>query len=421
MKLLSSIKRYNRIIANFFSLSLINGISYIIALFLVPYLLRILGEEKYGAYLFVYVIAQYLLLFGNYGFKFSTTRLISVNRDNIEKVNAIFNATIWTRFILTLVASSIGFLLVVLFMESSDVLMYLFALGMVFGDILIPSWLFQGMEQMKYMTIATVVSKLVFAALIFVFIKSPDQYVYVLLLHSLGYIASGVTSIYIAVRQFGVKLGLTTFAEIKEQLKEGWQIFISNIGIEVYRNSNVFLLGIFVGDAAAGIFGAVEKIMKAVQTLFNALPMAVYPYISRMFYNGVAADNVTVLKRLLKWASLVLLPLMLILAVCNPLVAAYLDLPVEIVKWVLLLMLPALFFGCLNYIAGIVGLVNLGASGTFQRNIWVAGISSVALMLATCQQYSYYAASLAWTWAETLLFVLCLLSLKRYKDFKIKP
>ncbi len=415
MGLFSKIKKHKKVIGNFFSLSLINGISYIIALFLIPYLLRILGEERYGAYLFIYVIAQYLLLFGNYGFKFSATRLISVHRDNIDKVNAIFNAVLWTRFLITTVASSIGFALVALFMDNSDVLMYLFALGMVFGDILIPSWLFQGMEQMKYMTIATVVSKLVFAALIFIFINSPDKYVYVLLLHSLGYIVSGVLSIGIAVRQFGIRPGLTTFHDIKEQLKDGWHVFISNIGIEVYRNSNVFLLGVFVGDAAAGIFGAVEKLFKAVQTIINAMPMAIYPHISRRFYNSGVSDNVTTLMRLIKWAFLMILPVCLIFVVGYPLVAMYLDLPKDVVFWLTLFMSPALLFGCLNYIIGIVGLVNLGASSLFQRNIWISSIVAIVLMIFSCREYSYYAASVAWTMAETVLFFLCIFSIKRIR------
>ena len=416
MRILSLIRGYRRVIVNFFSLSLINGVSYIIALFLIPYLLYVLGEERYGSYLFIYVISQYLMLVGNYGFKFSATRLISVHRDDRKKVNEIFNATMWARLLLTMPALLVGFVAVYFLMDSDDVLMYLFALGMVFGDILIPSWLFQGMEQMKYLTIATVVSKLVFALLIFVFIRSQEQYIYVLLLHSLGYIASGLLSLLLAVKQFGIRLGFTTFTAIKEQIKNGWHIFVSNIGMELYRNSNVVLLGILVGDAAAGIFGAVEKLVKALQTIINALPMAIYPYVSRKFYNAGLSDNITNLKRMLKWAFSLLLPMAVTFALFSPLISLYLGLPNEIVGGIVWLISPALLFGCLNYIIGIVGLVNLGASGKFQTNIWIAGISSVAFMVLTCGQYSYYAAAAAWTWAEFVLFLLCVYSLKRIKS-----
>lgn len=418
MGLFAKVRKYKRIIVNFFSLSLINGVSYIIALFLIPYLLRVLGEERYGSYLIIYVIAQYLLLVGNYGFRFSVTRLVSVHRDDKEKVNAIFNATIWARVLLSAVASAVGLLIVYLLMDGDDVVMYLFALGMVFGDILIPSWLFQGMEQMKYLTIVNVVSKLVFALLIFVFITSPSQYKYVLLLHSMGYIASGVLSMYLAKKQFGMRLGMTTFAEIRAQLKDGWHIFVSNIGMEVYRNSNVVLLGTFVGDAAAGIYGAVEKLIKAAQTIINALPMAIYPYVSRLFYNSETTDNVSKLFRIVKWAFLLLLPITIAIGICNPIIAAYLKLPEETICGIVWIIAPALLFGCMNYIVGIVGLVNLDASAKFQKNIWIAGITSVTLMILTCQEYTYYAAAAAWTWAEFILFVLCVLSLKRIKAAK---
>lgn len=415
MKLWAKISRYKRIIMNFFSLSLINGVSYLIALFLVPYLIRVLGEERYGAYLFIYVIAQYIHLFGNYGFYFSVTRQISIHRDNRAKVNAIFNAVLWSRFLLTLLASVIGFVGVYMFMQREDVIMYIFSLGMVFGDILIPSWLFQGMERMKYLTVVNVVSKLAFALLIFVFITNSDQYTYVLLLHSLGFLAAGILSLYLSMKQFGMRPGFTTFAEIWEQIKEGWQIFISNIGMEIYRNSNVVLLGVLVGDAAAGIFGAVEKLIKAAQTIFNALPMAIYPYISRRFYNAETSNNITTLNRLVKWAFTILLPLSVIIGVCNPLIAQYLGLSDSIIQGVVWLIVPALLFGCLNYIVGIVGLVNLGASGKFQRNIWAAGVTSVIFMFLTCREYSYYAAASAWSLAELILFLLCLLSLRKIK------
>lgn len=418
MGLFAKVRKYKRIIVNFFSLSLINGVSYIIALFLIPYLLRVLGEERYGSYLIIYVIAQYLLLVGNYGFRFSVTRLVSVHRDDKEKVNAIFNATIWARVLLSAVASAVGLLIVYLLMDGDDVVMYLFALGMVFGDILIPSWLFQGMEQMKYLTIVNVVSKLVFALLIFVFITSPSQYKYVLLLHSMGYIASGVLSMYLAKKQFGMRLGMTTFAEIRAQLKDGWHVFVSNIGMEVYRNSNVVLLGTFVGDAAAGIYGAVEKLIKAAQTIINALPMAIYPYVSRLFYNSETTDNVSKLFRIVKWAFLLLLPITIVIGICNPIIAAYLKLPEETICGIVWIIAPALLFGCMNYIVGIVGLVNLDASAKFQKNIWIAGITSVTLMILTCKEYTYYAAAAAWTWAEFILFVLCVLSLKRIKAAK---
>lgn len=420
MSLRSKIGKYRRVMVNFFSLSMINGVSYLLALVTMPYLIRVLGEERYGAYLFIYTVAQYLLLAGNYGFRFSVTRQISVHRDDKNRVNEIFNATIVARLIISLAVVLPVLAAVAIFMDSDDVLMYLFALGIVFGDILIPVWLFQGLEEMKYLTIVNVISKFVFAGLIFIFITNESDYVYVVLLNSMGYVAAGVASLWIAMKHFGIRFSMPTFAAVKAQYRDGWHIFVSNIGMELYRNSNIFLLRVFAGEAAVGIYGAVEKIVKAVQTILNALPMALFPYISRLFYGEKSGDNVTVLMRLVKWAFLLLSVVAVAFIISSKLLYIYLGLEIdyEIARTLVWLMAPVLLFGCMNYIVGIVGLLNLGAAKSFQRNIWVSAVISVSFMLIFCNEYSYYAAAAAWTIAEFLLFILCLFSLRSIKRRK---
>lgn len=403
--------KYNRVIVNFFSLSLINGVSYLLGLLTLPYLVRVLGFDKFGAYNFIYVLAQYMLLVGNYGFRFSATRQISICRDDRSKVNTIFNATIWARLLISSVVALAGLVVAFCFMDSSYVLMYLFSLGIVFGDIFIPIWLFQGMEEMKYLTVANVVSKFVFAGLIFIFIRDASDYVYVVLLNSLGYIAAGVTGVVIARKRFGVRFSMPHVADVKAQFKDGWHIFVSNIGMELYRNSNVVLLRIFVGETAVGIYSAVEKLIKAVQTILNALPMAMFPYVSRSFNSAGTGRNVDVLKKLMHRAFCLLAVIAVAFAMCSKPVALFVDLPYDTAKGLVWLLSPVLLFGCMNYIAGIVGLINLGAADKFQRNIWIAGATNILLMLVFCSDYSYYAAAAAWSTAEMLLFLLCLHSI----------
>lgn len=213
---------------------------------------------------------------------------------------------------------------------------------------------------------------------------------------------------------------MPTFAAVKAQYRDGWHIFVSNIGMELYRNSNIFLLRVFAGEAAVGIYGAVEKIVKAVQTILNALPMALFPYISRLFYGEKSGDNVTVLMRLVKWAFLLLSVVAVAFVLSSKLLYIYLGLEIdyEIARTLVWLMAPVLLFGCMNYIVGIVGLLNLGAAKSFQRNIWVSAVISVSFMLIFCNEYSYYAAAAAWTIAEFLLFILCLFSLRSIKRRK---
>ena len=201
-----------------------------------------------------------------------------------------------------------------------------------------------------------------------------------------------------------------------ELLKDGWHIFISNIGMELYRNSNSFILGVLVSDTAVGIYSSVEKLVKVGQSIINALPMAIFPHASRLFSGKDMGENIAKLGKMLR-VSFALLFVVAVLFACSPrLVVWYLpELDYTVAKYLVWLMSPVMIFGCLNYIAGIVGLVNLGASNLFERNIWIVGVTSVALMLLFCKEYTYYAAAASWSIAEVLLFFLCLLSLNRVR------
>ena len=55
--------RYKQIIENFFSLSILNGLNVLLPFVTLPYILRIIGTENYGAYSYIYAIAQYVIMF----------------------------------------------------------------------------------------------------------------------------------------------------------------------------------------------------------------------------------------------------------------------------------------------------------------------------------------------------------------------
>ncbi|MDE5543909.1 MAG: hypothetical protein K2I83_00675, partial [Bacteroidales bacterium] len=79
------------------------------------------------------------------------------------------------------------------------------------------------------------------------------------------------------------------------------------------------------------------------------------------------------------------------------------------------IMSPVLFFGGMNYLLGIVGLVNLDKSGKFFRNVLLAGITSIVWTLCTASFLGVEAGSWAMTLSETVLFVACLLGLYRLR------
>ena len=62
----------------------------VLALIIMPYLINTLGISKYGLYSFAFAISMYLVIVTDYGFGFTGVKLISVNRNNLNKVSGIF-------------------------------------------------------------------------------------------------------------------------------------------------------------------------------------------------------------------------------------------------------------------------------------------------------------------------------------------
>lgn len=271
------------ILTNFFGLSSVEAANYILPLITLPYLVRVLGIEKYGLIVFAQALMQYFIFFTDYGFNLSATRSISIDRDNNIKVSRIFNSVMSIKVMFTLI--SLLFLISVVYLVPKfrrDSAVYLFSFGMVIGSALFPVWFFQGKEEMRFIALLNLITKSIFTAAIFIFIKSETDYIRVPVINSFGYLTAGMLGLSIAYGKFRITFTRPSFSGIIHELKEGWYVFISTMSISLYLTTNTFLLGLFANNAVVGYFVAGEKLVRAVTRLFNPLLNTVYPHISEV-------------------------------------------------------------------------------------------------------------------------------------------
>jgi PST family polysaccharide transporter len=272
-----------RLFLNFSYLSVLQTANYILPFITLPYLVRILGPEKFGLIAFSQAFIQFFIILTDYGFNLSATSEISINRGDIRKISEIFSSVITIKFVLTFFSFAIMTIAVFSFDKfRRDWYIYFLAFGMVIGQVMFPVWFFQGMEKMKYITFLNILAKLIFTITIFIFIHKASDYIYVPLINSLGFIVAGVLGLCITFKDFGIIFKIPTMENIKYQLKEGWHIFISTVAISLYTISNTFILGLFTNNTIVGYYAAAEKIIKAAQGLQTPISQTIYPYMSKL-------------------------------------------------------------------------------------------------------------------------------------------
>lgn len=285
IKKLTNTEDKRRLLSNFMSLSVLQGANYVLPLITLPYLVRVLGPEKYGLIAFAQAFIQYFNILTDYGFNLSATREISIHRNNAQKVSEIFSSVMIIKFCLLVLSFVIMSILVFSFWKfRQDWLIYYLTFGMVVGQVLFPVWFFQGMERMKYITFLNITAKLIFTFAIFVFIHQASDYIYVPLLNLFGYLVAGALALWIVFRGFKVGFKVPSYSSLIHQLKEGWYIFISQVAISGYNSSRLFAVGLFTDNTITGYYAIAEKLMNVVITFpLASLLQSLYPRLTKIY------------------------------------------------------------------------------------------------------------------------------------------
>jgi PST family polysaccharide transporter len=269
------------LVSNFFSLVILQGANYLFPLLTVPYLFRTLGVETFGLINFSTAFVQYFAILSDFGFNLSATKYIAANREDKDKRDKYFVNVLIAKLMLFLCGLVI-LLLIINFVDkfSENKAVYLLSYGSVLGSVLLPTWFFQGMEQMRYITKITIVTRTLAIIPIFFLVKSDTDFLLVPIFYGLGAIAAGLIGIYIVRVNFKLKFNFNklSFSSVIDCLKESVDFFLSRLSLSLYTISNTFVLGMVLGNTAVGYYAAGEKLYMAVQSMYGPLNQALYPY-----------------------------------------------------------------------------------------------------------------------------------------------
>lgn len=403
-----------RLAGNIFSLWVLAGANYILPLLTLPYLVRVLGAEYFGLLAFATATITYFRLITDYGFNLSATQQISINRNNNEKINEIFSSVMIIKA--ALLIFSFFILCIVLFSFdkfSRNWEVYFLTYGTVIGQVLFPVWLFQGLEKMKFVTYLNISAKIFFTICVFILVKNKQDYYYVPLLSSLGFLFAGIWSLVLAKREFNLAFVWPSLKGIKYQLYEGWHIFFSNIAISLYTISATFFLGLFTNNIIVGYFSAADKIVQAIKSLYQAVSQSIFPLIGKKIHENKTAALAFVNKTtwIVGIGMFIISTLLFSLAdsIINLLLGQQYHRSVLLLK--IMSFLP--FIIALSNMFGVQTMLNFGFKQAYSRILIIAATIGVGLTLVVVPVYEELGASLIVLFIEIFVTVSMFIYLKK--------
>jgi PST family polysaccharide transporter len=374
----------------------------------------VIGPERFGLIAFAQAFVQYFMILTDYGFSVSATKEISLCHEDKTKVCNVISAVMTIKTILAFFSLLI-LCLVIYFVPrfTDDWMVYALSFGTVIGNTLFPAWFFQGSESMKYTAKISIIGEFIYAFSIFLFVHGPNDFLLVPTITSLSALITGLLGQYILFTRFDVSFQLPKLQDLHQQLRAGWNIFISVVAINAYTTTRVFAVGLLTNNTLTGFYSIAEKIANMVQTFpLSSFTQAIFPRLSKIFHkNKMKAFEIMKQVQLITLiVSLLFLPLFFILApfivklVCG---GTY---PAAVLS--LRFLLISVFFISSNAFR-VQFLLVCGKTGTYSKiHITMAAIG-LPLIIVLIHTFSYAGAALATAVIEASVFTMTYFTIKK--------
>ena len=268
-----------KVVENAIYLTILQWFNYLIPLLILPYLVRTIGTKMFGLVMFAQAVATIFTLITDFGFSISGTRALSILKKNRTKKGELFFGVMSIKFALIILLLFFLFALTSTSDKfSQNKLIYYYSFGVTIGMTIFPSWFFHGIQNMKVITIVNAVSRTLFAGLVFMFIKKPEDFLLVPLFNSASYIITGLFGLFYALKFLKIKVPSIIF--IFNLVNESFKLFLSNLSTSLYSSFNILIIGLLTNDTLTGVYASFEKIILALKNIYTPIYQAVFPWLS---------------------------------------------------------------------------------------------------------------------------------------------
>ncbi len=392
----------------------------VIPLITLPYVTRILGTTKYGIFSASFNLVGYLQVVVEYGFAMSATREIALSHTK-EKINKLFSTIIYARLVLLIgcIVFSIAYL-IFWHPDFVQILSYWLLAIMLLATTIQENWLFQGLEDMKYIAISNIIARTVTMMLIFRFVKGIDDLLIYCFLYAVSPLISNILGLIIAKLKYNIRFVKVNIKDVNKELKRGWYIFTTQFTSKVFGAIGVTFLTFFDTSSTVGIFSAIQKIPNAMILMWNPISTVLYPVVSKKMKDSFLNGEKFVLHIRKYLLLLFLAPTILFSVFSHPIVKIAFGESYAVNSTWLIPLLLWLFVSIDNNFWGIQILLGSGHDKEYSTCFLISVVATILFNLIFIKIWGGTGAAWAPFASELLLDVLLIIAVKKIElEYKV--
>ena len=261
---------------NFVMNAILTMSQFLFPLITFPYISRILLPTGTGKVSFATSVVSYFALFAQLGIPTYGIRACAKVRDDRKALERTVQELFLINLIMSILAYIVLFLAIAFVprMRQEKALFLIVGLTILFNAIGM-EWLYKALEQYTYITVRSIIFKLIAVVAMFVLVHEQKDYVIYGGISILAVSASNVFNFFHAHKYVSIKpVGSYNF---RQHLKPIVIFFAMSCAATIYTNLDTVMLGFMTSDAEVGYYNAAVKIKSILVSVVTSLGVVLLP------------------------------------------------------------------------------------------------------------------------------------------------
>ena len=266
-----------KVLENYSFMTALSICSALIGLLIYPYVIRVVGKEMYGTYVYAITIMSYFLIVMDFGFDSPCAKAIVQAEGNKDEYSHIVSAVFTAKMLLvTLCGVVLGMMMYYVPFMRHHFVLCLYAFIQTIASILFPGWYFQGTKNMKIVTYINLSIRLLTIPFIIWLVHCPSDIEHYALIVMLS-IVLGTLVAYIALWRQRVRIRLVSIQQVKRFYKEAFPFFVTNLTDGLKSSILKTVIKLTFGVSELAIYDMAEKLINIPHFFTQNINAALYP------------------------------------------------------------------------------------------------------------------------------------------------